>query len=486
MNLLIGLDIGTTVIKGILVSTDGRICTASSRRNTLHHNGDMVELSPEEHYATVCELIKELASAAPGNENVSAICIAAASGNTLLLDEDLAPLTPIVSWLDKRSTGKFEQFLPDINTDEIHSTVGWTWAEMFSLAHLAWWKKNTPDLYGNASRICMNNDYLTFRLSGEWGLDPSTATTSYLLDQEFSRWHQPYLEQLGIDESQLSPILPPGTILGTITPDAARDTGLSHSTKLVLGSFDHPCAAIGTGIFAPGDVLLSCGTSWVLFYPCEDRNTGLRAGLLVDPFLQDRGVWAHMSALSAIGMNIDTIIDRTLLTAGEDKNKAYDIFNKLAEKAEPAAGGCFLNPFDPYWLSDQGIRKLRQHVEPENIARALMEGAAMEIRENLHRLTRYGLEAETITMVGGPTESSIWPAIVSDICSVPIRLINGQISGAMGAAILAGTGTGLFGSEEEGFKAIGGTVHQLEPDTGREKIYREHIKEYKRLKEGRE
>lgn len=486
MDLLIGLDIGTTAIKGILVSTEGRIYAVSSRRNKLYHNGDMVELSPEEHYVAVCQLIKELTSASPRNENISAICIAAASGNTLLLDQDLAPLTPIVSWLDKRSLGKFDQFLPDLDTEEIHNTVGWTWAEMFSLAHLAWWKKNTPDIYKKASHICMNNDYLTFRLSGEWGLDPSTATTSYLQDQKFSKWHQPYLKELEIDESKLSPILPPGTILGTITPDAARDTGLSQSTQLVLGSFDHPCAARGTGIFSPGNVLLSCGTSWVLFYPCEDRNTGLQAGLLIDPFLQDRGIWAHMSALSAVGVNIDTIIDHTLLNSGEDKNKAYDKFNKLAEKAKPAAGGFLLNPFDSDWLSDQGLRKLRQNAEPENIARALMEGVAMEIREELNRLGKYDLEAKTITMVGGPSESRVWPAIVSDICSVPIRLINGQVSGAMGAAILAGLGIGLFNNEEEGFKAIGGRVRQLEPDTGRGEIYREHVKKYQHMKESRE
>ena len=140
---------------------------------------------------------------------------------------------------------------------------------------------------------------------------------------------------------------PSGTALGALTARAAADTGLPPDTLVVLGAFDHPCAARGTGTLEPGDLLLSCGTSWVGFYPLRDRALAVAQKLLVDPFLQPAGPWGAMFALTAIGATIDEYLDRLVLAPGEPAARRVEIFNAAAAAAPPGAGGLFLDTCPP-------------------------------------------------------------------------------------------------------------------------------------------
>jgi sugar (pentulose or hexulose) kinase len=192
----------------------------------------------------------------------------------------------------------------------------------------------------------MNTDWLLYRLCGRWGMDPSTATTFYLYNQQSGAWHRPYLDLLGLTERQLSPLAPRPGLAGL---RAGRgDTGPAGDTLVVLGCFDHPGAARGTGVLEPGDLLLSCGTSWVGLYPLAERAAGVRQKLLVDPFLSPRGPWAGMFALTAIGVTIEKYLDRFLLRPGEEPSGKYGIFNAAASRCPAGAGGLRLDLYgDP-------------------------------------------------------------------------------------------------------------------------------------------
>ena len=211
MDLLIGLDVGTSAVKGVVLSTDGNVI-AQGKRSTqfLHPQPDFVELSPEAHYQVVCDLIRELVASTPPGSFVAALSMAAASGNTVLLDKKGQPLTNIISWLDQRAVKTAHELLPEFDFDQVHSIVGWPWSGSFPFGHLAWLKKNSPEKYHSASHYGMNSDYLLSRLTGKWGMDPSTATTFYLQDQRTRHWYRPYLERLEISEEKLSKLLPSG------------------------------------------------------------------------------------------------------------------------------------------------------------------------------------------------------------------------------------------------------------------------------------
>jgi sugar (pentulose or hexulose) kinase len=474
VDLLIGLDVGTSAVKGVLVSTDGAKLAAARRvTRLLHPEPGRVELDPEEHYRSVCDLIRELAVRAPRGGRVRALAMAAASGNVLLTEGDGRPLTGIVSWLDSRSVGRTPELLPGFDPSGFHEVTGWPYSEMFPLAQLAWLRAHRPEAWERAGHVGMNTDWLLHRLSGKWGMDPSTATTFYLYNQVSGAWHKPHLELLGLAEEQLSALAASGRALGPLTAEAARDTGLSPGTLVVLGCFDHPGAARGTGVLDPGDLLLSCGTSWVGLYPVEERAPAVRQKLLVDPFLSSRGPWAGMIALTAIGVTIEKYIDRFLLLPGEEPGRKYEIFNAAAARTPAGAGGLSLDLYrDPTDFLAEVRDPLAGHPR-EHLARALMEGAAFVMRRKIEELAAAGIRARRLVMVGGPSESPVWPRIVAEVCGLALTLLNGQTAGAVGAAVLAAVGAGLYRGEREAFAAMGGEGATITPEPAAVREYEE-------------
>ena len=465
MDLLIGLDVGTSAVKGVIVSAEGKQLALRGRPTRLFSpRPGFIEVEPEEHYRSVCDLIRELASHAPAGARVRALSMAFASGNTMLLDEAERPLANIVSWMDKRAFGKAGEILPGFDIAAVHRVVGWPFTgEWFPLAHLSWLKKFEPELYRRAARYCMNSDWLMYRLSGRWGMDYSTASTFFLIDQVNRCWHKPYLDVLEISEKSLSVLGDSGQVLGPLTRSGAEDTGLSRDTLVVLGAFDHPSAARGTGFTGVGDLLLSCGTSWVGFYPIDDRELGIAQKMLVDPFLSPRGPWATLFSFTEIGRLIERYIDERILRDGEAPARKYEIFNQCARKAPRGAGGAFIDPFVPAKQIPSVEIGFGEDHDREQIARAVMEGPALRMRYHIERLTAAGIGAERIAMVGGPSESPVWPQIVAEITGLELKLINGQSAGAMGAAILAAVGAGLFRDEKEAFAAMGGEGTLITP-----------------------
>ncbi len=479
MGLLIGLDVGTSAVKGVLLSIEGDIIAQGKRMTQfLHPQPDFVELSPEAHYRTVCDLIRELVSRAPSGSSIVALSMAAASGNTLLLDKAGQPLTNIISWLDQRAVKTAHELLPKFDFEQVHSIVGWPWVGSFPFGHLAWLKNNAPEKYKTASHYGMNSDYVLFRLTGKWGMDPSTATTFYLQDQRKRQWYQPYLGRLEIFEENLSELLPSGSVLGPLTPQAAEDTDLSKETLVVLGAFDHPCAARGTGMLKPGDLLLSCGTSWVGFYPLESRDLALAQKLLIDPFLSPEGSWGAMFSLARVGTTIDWYVDNLILQPGDNSADKYSLFSASSQQTPPGANGLYINPCQDISSLPEKVAKLKTRYPREEIARAVMEGVAFEMKRKMQELAETGLPAERIAMVGGPAESPVWPRIVAEITGLELRLINGQNAGAVGAAILAGIGAGIFRDEFEAFVGMGENAACISPSTLARNLYASLYEEY--------
>ena len=160
---LIGLDLGTSAIKGVLMDQYGRVIAEAEKNTTFNHpQSGWCEISPEQHYQDVCGVIRKLAAVAP--TPVTALAMAAASGNTLLADSSGQPLTNIINWLDCREEQAKTPSLKQFSSEKVRQITGWPCVDIFPLAHLAWLRENTPDLYKNAGHYCMNTDWLLFRL----------------------------------------------------------------------------------------------------------------------------------------------------------------------------------------------------------------------------------------------------------------------------------------------------------------------------------
>lgn len=437
---LIGLDLGTSAIKGVLMDARGRVLAEAGAPTKLHTPRDgWVEVDPDEHYQTVCGVVRALAVHAPGP--VTALAMAAASGNTLLTTADGTPLTPIINWMDGRAAEAPLSALAGLTVEDVRQITGWPCLTSFPLAHLAWLHAHQPDRYQVAGHYALDTDWLLHRLTGQWWMDHSTATTFHLQEQITGTYYAPFLERLGIAPDRLSPLVDSGVSVGPLTTAAARDTGLSPQTLVVTGCFDHPAAARAMGVLAPGALLLSCGTSWVGLTPGMDRQALLDAQLLCDPFLSTRGgPWAGIFSVPYIGRTIDWYIEH-LIAPGEDDR--LRVFNEAAAESRPGAGGLSVDLREPPHRIDASRAQ---------ISRAVMEGAARLLREKLQALEAHGLSFTRAVMVGGPANSPIWPSIVAEITGIAVTP-GGRSAGARGAAMLAGIGAGLYRDEDDALAA---------------------------------
>lgn len=389
MSFSIGLDLGTGAVKGVLWDGSG-IVSGDSVPVSFLREGDAVEIDPLPYRDAVFGLIRRLAAAASGP--VSGIAMCAASGNTLITDGNGTPRSRIISWLDARR----ETVPPD---DSVHEVIGWPWNSGFPFAHLKRMRRENPEMFAPGFRVCMNNDWLQYCLCGVSALDESSATPFYLQDQRRRCYHAPYLALLSLKEEQLPRLVPSGTVIGLLRPELAEGN-LTEHTKIVAGSFDHPSAARACGVTHPGELLLSCGTSWVGFHPAEHRC--VRPRVLIDPFLsRNGGCWGEIVSWSKAGLELEAWITAHF-SSGPDR------YRKMNDDA--LAGGPAME------MMRQTARKFRDMAFP-------------------------GAVFSKVVLAGGPSESPAWRRAIAESWNCVLTLSPyGKYSGAVGAAMLAKEG----------------------------------------------
>ena len=439
MKYLIGLDIGTSAVKGALLCEDGRVVKVTDKKFTYIIDGGFRLLDPDHFCETCFDVISELASSADGK--TAALCSCHASGNPLFLDGNGAPLTRIIGWQSVISWDDINAVYTKEEQDNFYRTVGWGFFNGMPAADLAYVKVHRPDVLEKTKYLCMSAEYLNHKITGKWGISHSMGTPSYLMDQEKGVYNTAVLEKFGLSEDMLPPIYEKGTVLGTVLPGMADRLGLSTDTAVVLGSFDHPSGALGAGVLRPGQLLLSCGTSWVELFPDESREHALSTGGLVDRFALNGPKWCVMSSLESISDKID---ERRNHFFGSVPHKYFD---GLAGEAKPGSNGLIIDFTDGDYKRAEGYDK-------RDIARAILEGAAKLLQNNLKDLEKCGLYAESITAIGGITNSKIATEIISNALQREIKVVNGQSAGAVGSCLLGGIGIGLYKNEIEAFSIM--------------------------------
>ena len=421
------------------MTTDGCVITSARGVFTYHQtpNGGL-EVVAEEFLSVCLHTLKELANAARDGE-IKGLCASSASGNLLLLDQD-GPVTNIINWQDHRVTDEATELLGTLDQDAFYKCIGWPFDyKTFPLAQLCYIKKNTSKLLSECSAVCMSTEYLYYALTGKWGISTSAGTPFYLIDQEKGCYIDGLLDTLEIDKSKLPPILPCGHVFGGVKEDMSKVCGIPAGTPVVLGSFDHPSAARGAGVLKEGEMLLSCGTSWVAFFPISSRAKGIAAGMLIDPFLSPEGCYGAMYSVASLSANIQRYVHRYI----DDSAQAFRILSSLAEHSPFGANGLCIDPTkepDDEWILQ---------FSKADIARAIMEGTVGLLKDKLDFLAKKGVSANSAVMVGGPSEDPMWRFLIEKICGLSVRVVHGSYAGAVGAAVIAGIGVGEYESEED-------------------------------------
>ena len=441
---VIGLDIGTSSIKGILARVDEREEFVTGRCGFDYVTDDRgtVEISAGSYMNSCMTLLKKLSSALPDDGELLAVSTATASGNILFLDENYNPISTIVNWQDKRTNDEPDTILgADFDKEAYFKSTGWAFdGKTFPLATLSRLKVNNPELFSKNNKLCMSTEYMYYCLTGEWGLSTSAGTPFYLIDQQTGKYRTDILEKFGLKAEQLPPVLPVGTIVGKVTEDGNKLSGLPVGTPLIAGTFDHPSAARGVGVLKEGQMLLSCGTSWVGFYPIDDREKAVKNKLLIDPFLsENNGPWAGMVSLASVAAKIEDYIRMYVCNEGN----VYKTFEKYSSESEIGAGGLKLT------LSDADNAEEIKKYPKRHIARAIMECVVGMLQKDFERLEAGGVKATSAVMVGGPSECPLWTKIIEQITGMTVVIRHGSFAGSVGSASVAGIAAGVFENEAQ-------------------------------------
>lgn len=493
-DLLIGLDVGTTATKAVLVDADGRVLAEASGGYSLATpRPDWVEQDPEELWRVVVQTLRSLSQAAGRGDRIVALSLSSQGGTTIPVDQRGRPVHAAFSWMDQRAVQEAAEVEARYGAEFVRSTTGWALFAGLPLQHIAWFRRNCPDEYAATARFLFVNDFVCYRLTGQFCADPSDAGITQLMALTTGDWDERLLDMAGARREQLSPIRPSGAAIDRLTAEAAEATGLPTETLVVNGAHDQYCAAVGTGVTRSGRVLLSCGTAWVLLAVPQSLALGLASGMAISPHAVE-GRWGAIRSLGGVGSSLEWLIDNTYGmgeagSAAVERGAAYRALNEVAAKAPPGSGGLLFLPLAgghaaSYGPARGGFLNLSLNHARGHLARAVMEGTAFELRWAVEETRAAGVAVSALTMVGGAAKSPLWPQIVSDVVEVPVAVPTVRDAAARGAAILAGAGAGLLRDVEAGFAAWEGESTFLQPTPAHQQILEDAFAAYKAAMQG--
>lgn len=447
MDLLLGLDVGTTAVKAALFDEHlNRISSANTpyvHGLTAAHEG-WAEHDVEDLWRGVVAAVRAATASAAGRGRIAALSLSTQGGTTIALDEQGQPLAPAISWMDTRATNPAGMALPGA----VYRTTGWWSATGLPLQHIAWLRRNRPDVLAATARVVFVADYVIGRMTGVYTADPSNAAMTMLYDVVAGDWSDDLLAAAGIVRAQVSPLAPSGAAVGRLLPEAARELGLPPGISVVNGAHDQYCAALGADVLRPGDTLIGSGTAWVLLFaagqPLFDARQVFHPGPHVAP-----GLWGALSSIPSAGAAVEWYLRQMVASlVGADR---YAWLNEGAARAPAGSKGLLFMPHLGGFYSAAGDRPVRgawvgltlAHASDE-LSRSIMEGVAYEVRRLAELAGEAGVHVRRATMTGGAASSPLWPQILADVLAVPVTLLGVSDAACRGAAILAGVGAGVF------------------------------------------
>lgn len=484
MELLLGLDVGTSSVKCLAFDAKGEAVASATQPLRLYTPRlEWVEQDPEQIWNSVVHACRAVTASLRPKHQIIALSISAQGGTTIPLNADGFPTHPAFSWMDERAEAEALDAQNTLGKDWVYQTTGWALSKGLPLNHIAWFRKNKPPEFARTKHFCFVNDFVLSRLCGEYVMDPANAGITQLYNLANDEWDSRLLDHAGIKASQLSAIRPSGEVVGKLTAKASELTGLPAGAVVINGAHDQYCAALGTGTAQPGKALLSCGTAWVVLAVPQSLEKALQSGMSVSRHAI-QGLFGGIRSMGAVGASVEWLLE-LFWPDLEDRTSRYHAFNQAAVSAPPGSRGLIFQPLSGGHLEtgervNHSLAGLSLHHTRGDIARALMEGIAFELRWSLDEAAE-AVQIDRLKMIGGAAHSPVWPQIVADITRRPLELVSVSESASLGAAILAGTGAGLFSNVWAALESLHLQGRQVLPDPTLDDFYSCECERYRYL-----
>ncbi len=462
MPLLMGIDAGTTSVKAALFSPDHQMLAVARQEYTLDSpSPERAQLDPEIYWQACTLAVRQvIAQAGASPQEIAALAVSSQGETIIPLDRLGRPLYPAIVWLDNRAASQAANLAAQFG-QEIYERTGIpeiipTWPA----CKILWLKENEPEVFAAAKKFMLVQDYLVFRLTGRAVTDGSISCTTALYDIRRDDWWPAMLDAAGIQTSQLCEIVPPGSAVGTLTAEAAGILGLGRQVQVVCGGMDQATGAIGAGNISPGIISETTGAALVIQATIDDPGIDQRK--IIPVYCHSvPGKYLFAPVCPTAGMALkwlrDTFFQAEIQTAEKEGRDAYDMMTALASEVPPGAGGLTMLPhlmgaFSPVpnpqargVFAGFTLSHGRGH-----FVRALLEGIACLLRQNLETIASTGMPVLELRSTGGGARSPLWNQIKADVCHLPLVTVENEEAALLGDAILAGVAAGIFKSIEEG------------------------------------
>lgn len=455
MKTILTFDIGTTSVKTCLFDRGlNTVCTHTEEYHLLTGGGEnWVELDPEVYWRAVLNGIRAVAPEQTVRDSIAAICISTQGETLICVDREGNALRRAIVWLDARADaeGAYISALP--GAKDVYARCGVAAIDgMTPISKLLWIRRNEPEIYDCTYKFLLLGDYIAERLTGRFVSEKTLMSTTAYYDIRADRRMDAWLAACGIDPEKIPDALGSGEIIGGLTAQAARETGLPENVCVVAGAMDQVAAAIGGGNVREGVITETTGTAMVLLATADEGCFNSAGGVniyrhavpgkyLVIPFCITAGV--------VLKWFKDEFCAREVDLARQTGRSVYDILGEMAEKCAPGANGLTLIPYF------NGI--LQPHASPNqrgiffgaslqtgksHFIRAIFEGVACMLRENVELLEKLGVRIDEIRSFGGGANSAIWSQIKADITGKRIVTLREGECASLGVAVLAAAALG--------------------------------------------
>lgn len=487
---LLGIDIGTTGCKAAAFSEDGRMLALHYEEHQIHRSKPgWAELEPLEVWDKVKIAIKNVALECT-HDPIKALSVSSLGEAVVPVTKDRRILGPSILFFDVRGEEFMEGLRGQLNDEKLYSINGNTLGNQYGITKLMWIKRHQPELYDQTDKFLLWSSFIAFMLGAEPVTDYSLANRTLLFDLDQKDWSDELLGIANLDRSKLADIKHSGFEIGTVSSHLATELGLPQGVTISNGAHDQNASAIGCGVIQPGHAVFGMGTFICITPVFENR---------IEPtIMMQRGLNTEHHAVpsrfvSFIYNQGGSIVNwfRNTFAYNEHqqaKSAGEDIYNLLFNEIPQEPSRVLVLPHftitgPPDFISDSSGVMVGLNLDSSrgDILKGILEGVTFSLKEVVDSLEQTDIEINEYRPVGGGSKSDAWIQIAADIMGQPFILPTVKEAGCLGAAIIAGIGSGTFASFEQGVEA---TVHlgrTFEPDMKMNQRYKSSYKLHKKL-----
>jgi len=496
MSLLIGTDIGTLGTKSIIVGLDGKVlASVFEEYGVLTPKAGWAEQWPDVWFKAVCNTIRSLIDQTKTDpREIAGVCVSGLYGGSgIPCNRELKPLRPCIIWADRRSTKECQWVRENVGEKELFKATGNVIDPYYGYAKMLWIKQNEPKVWKTIHKILTPNAYCIYKLTGALSIDLSSAGNyGGIFDIHRKSWSDSMMKTLGIPPEMFpSKISMSKDVVGEVSPEGSKLTGLRRGTPISAGGIDAPVSALAVGALEDGDLALMLGTSMCCGF--ISHKPRLSPKLINYPYVvRDRELTYSFAGITTAGYCIrwfrDQLGKAESSAAGQVGLSPYGILDLEAEGVPPGSEGLIFMPHmmvgerAPYW--DDNVRGsltgLTVYHTRAHLFRAFLEGVAYGLRYSVETATQTGMPLRRTLLVNGGAKSRLWRAIITDITGLTMTYIAQNPGAPLGDALLAGLGTGVIKNPKVINEWLSIT-EATKPNLTNKKLYNQYYKLYLKL-----